>query len=86
MNKPLRFEIEKKIEGSLARVGTIHTPHGVIETPAFIAVGTKAAVRGLSPDMLVDAGVEALIANTYHLYMQPGDAKVRACGGLHRMM
>lgn len=86
MNKPLSFKIEKKVAGTLARVGTINTPHGVIETPAFIAVGTKAAVRGLTVEMLRDAGVQALIANTYHLYMQPGDFKVKAMSGLHKMM
>ncbi len=82
----LEFAIEKKIVGSLARVGKIHTAHGIIETPAFIAVGTKAAVRGLTVEMLRDIGVKTLIANTYHLYMQPGDLKVLAMGGLHKMM
>jgi queuine tRNA-ribosyltransferase len=83
--KPIEFKIEKKGPG-LARVGAIHTPHGIIETPSFIAVGTKAAVRGLTVEMLRDAGVETVLANTYHLYMQPGDVKVREMGGLHRIM
>src|SRR3989344_8925482 len=86
MKKPLEFTIEKKIAGSLARVGKIYTPHGIIETPAFIAVGTKAAVRGLTVEALRDTGVETIIANTYHLYMQPGDLKVRAMGGIHKIM
>ncbi|HEU5114983.1 MAG TPA: tRNA guanosine(34) transglycosylase Tgt [Candidatus Paceibacterota bacterium] len=85
MEKPIRFRIEKKGPG-LMRAGTIDTPHGPIETPAFIAVGTKAAVRGLTVEMLRDAGVETVLANTYHLYMQPGEARVRAMGGLHKMM
>ncbi|MBX4209265.1 tRNA guanosine(34) transglycosylase Tgt [Candidatus Parcubacteria bacterium] len=86
MEKPITFDIEKKIPGTLARAGKIHTPHGIIETPAFIAVGTKASVRALTTDMLRDLGAQAVLANTYHLYMQPGEARVRAMGGLHKMM
>lgn len=85
MKKPLSFEILKKGPG-LARVGRITTPHGVVETPAFVAVGTKAAVRGLTVEMLQEAGVQMLIANTYHLYMQPGDKKIRDMGGLQKVM
>lgn len=85
VKKPISFTITKRGPG-LARAGVIETPHGPIETPAFIAVGTKAAVRGLTIEMLRDAGVETVLANTYHLYMQPGEARVRAMGGLHRMM
>ncbi len=85
MSKPIVFEILKKGPG-LSRAGVIHTPHGPIETPAFIAVGTKAAVRGLTVEMLRDAGVETVLANTYHLYMQPGERLVREMGGLHKMM
>jgi queuine tRNA-ribosyltransferase len=81
----VEFRIEKKTK-TLARAGTIVTPHGEIKTPAFIAVGTKAAVRGLTVEMLRDIGVETLLANTYHLYMQPGEALVRKMGGLHAMM
>jgi len=80
----VEFRIEKK--NKLARAGTIVTPHGEIKTPAFIAVGTKAAVRGLTVEMLRSAGVEAVLANTYHLYMQPGEKLVREMGGLHKMM
>lgn len=85
MKKPISFEIEKKGPG-LARAGAIHTKHGVIETPAFIAVGTKASVRALTVDMLRELGTQAVLANTYHLYMQPGEEKVRAMGGLQKMM
>ncbi|MBI5133884.1 MAG: tRNA guanosine(34) transglycosylase Tgt [Candidatus Taylorbacteria bacterium] len=81
----MRFEIEKKGPG-LSRAGRIVTPHGAIETPAFIVVGTKAAVRGLTVEMLRDAGVQSVLANTYHLYMQPGDTKIRDMGGLHKVM
>jgi queuine tRNA-ribosyltransferase len=86
MVRPLQFRIEKKLEGTLGRAGVISTPHGDIETPAFIVVGTKASVRGITTDMLLDMGAPAVLANTYHLYMQPGEARVRAMGGLHKMM
>lgn len=86
--KPLRFEIEKEVsfpEG-VARVGTIQTPHGVIQTPAFIPVGTKATVKGILPESLEDIDVQAVLANTYHLYLQPGHERVEKAGGLHSFM
>lgn len=86
MKKPLEFSIEKRLDGSLGRAGRIKTPHGDIETPAFVAVGTKATVRALTPDMLKETGLQAIISNTYHLYMQPGDLKMKALGGLHKVM
>jgi queuine tRNA-ribosyltransferase len=86
MKKPLEFKIEKKLPGTLGRAGTITTPHGVIHTPAFIAVGTKASVRALTTDMLLGLGAEAVLANTYHLYMQPGEELIRKMGGLQKMM
>ncbi len=86
MKKPLEFKIVKKLDGTLGRAGVISTPHGDIETPAFITVGTKASVRGITTDMLIEMGAPAVLANTYHLYMQPGEARVRHMGGLHKMM
>lgn len=86
MAKPITFTIDKKIPGTLGRAGRIETPHGVIETPAFIVVGTKAAVRGLTSDMVRESGAEAVLANTYHLYMQPGEEVIRTMGGLQKMM
>ncbi len=80
------FTIEKKIENSLARVGVIHTPHGDIETPAFIVVGTKATVKGLTPEQVRALGAQAVLSNTYHLYLKPGDELVRDAGGLHKFM
>ncbi len=82
------FEIVKKSsEAPLARVGVIHTPHGDIKTPAFIAVGTKATVKALSPELVRDAvGAQAVLANTYHLYLQPGDELVARHGGFPKMM
>lgn len=85
--KDFYFEIVKRSEeASLARVGIIHTPHGDIETPAFIPVGTKATVKSLDVDMVKSIGSQAVLANTYHLYLQPGENIVRKHGGFARMM
>ena len=81
------FSIEKKLgQGTLARVGVIHTPHGDIPTPAFIVVGTKATVKALSPEQVASLGADAVLANTYHLYLEPGDELVRKHGGFAKMM
>ncbi len=80
------FSIETKIKGTRARAGIIHTPHGDIETPAFIAVGTKATVKSLTPEILKDIGVQAVLANTYHLYLQPGQEIIKAAGGFAPFM
>jgi queuine tRNA-ribosyltransferase len=81
-----RFEIKKKIEGSMARVGEIHTPHGIIPTPAFVTVGTKATVKSLTPEQVKDLGADVVLANTYHLYLEPGADRIAAMGGLHKAM
>ncbi len=82
-----KFEIEKKsIEAKLARVGTIKTPHGEIKTPAFIPVGTKATVKSLSPQDILQVGGQAVLANTYHLYLQPGQEVVKKGGGFSKFM
>lgn len=81
---PITFQIQKKLPNSLARAGVITTPHGDIETPAFIPVGTKATVKSLKPEDLFDVvGAQLALANTYHLYLQPGHDIVKATGGLH---
>jgi len=82
----ISFEILKKKKGGKARAGVLHTPHGDIETPAFVAVGTKATVKGLTVDNLKDVGLQTLIANTYHLHLQPGSDLVEQAGGLHAFM
>ncbi len=69
-----------------ARVGRWRTPHGTIETPAFMPVGTMASVKGLTPDQLREAGVQMVLANTYHLALRPGPEIVSELGGLHRFM
>ena len=82
-----RFTIAKKLgEGTLGRAGVIHTPHGDIQTPAFIVVGTKATVKALSPEQVVALGADAVLANTYHLYLEPGDEIVQKHGGFAKMM
>ena len=82
----INFKIEKKIAGALGRAGTLITPHGEIMTPSFVVVGTKATVKSLCPEQVKEAGVQVILANTYHLYLQPGDELVREAGGLHKFM
>ncbi|MCH7597843.1 tRNA guanosine(34) transglycosylase Tgt [Patescibacteria group bacterium] len=84
--KPLTFDILKKIPHQLGRAGVLTTPHGSIETPAFIVVGTKATVKALTPVQLKEIGVQAILANTYHLYLEPGDEIIKDSGGLHAFM
>ncbi len=69
-----------------ARAGTLITPHGAVETPVFMPVGTLGSVKGISQDMLEELGVEILLGNTYHLYLRPRIDTVRKMGGLHRFM
>ena len=80
------FEIQKASESSSARCGVWHTPHGTVETPAFMPVGTRGTVRGLWPEQLVETGAEMVLANTYHLALRPGAEVVEELGGLHRFM
>jgi queuine tRNA-ribosyltransferase len=78
------YEIEKTA-GS-ARAGVFSTPHGPVETPAFMPVGTLATVKALDPDDLVQMGASMILGNAYHLHLRPGDEIVREMGGLHRFM
>lgn len=82
MKKSLTFEITGTLEGTLARTGRITTPHGVIETPAFIVGGTKATVKALTVEQVKDVGGQSILANTYHLMLRPGADIVREAGGL----
>ncbi len=82
----MKFKIEKRLEGKLGRAGIIETPHGIIETPAFVVVGTKGTVKSVNPEQVRDAGAQVILANTYHLYLQPGDEAVKKMGGLNKMM
>src|SRR5947209_13775049 len=69
-----------------ARRGRLETPHGVVETPAFMPVGTVGAVKSLTPADLVEVGAQIVLANTYHLFLRPGHRVVEDLGGLHRFM
>ena len=86
MKQALKFDITHRLPNTLARVGTITTPHGVIETPAFIVGGTKATVKALTPEQVVDLGGQSILANTYHLMLRPGADIVKAAGGLGKFM
>jgi len=80
------FELLARDPGSGARRGRIHTAHGPVDTPAFMPVGTRGAVRAMAPDRLRAAGVQMVLANTYHLHLRPGAELVAAAGGLHTFM
>jgi len=83
----LRFEIQAVCPVTGARAGLLHTPHGVVETPVFMPVGTQATVKGLrSEELAGELNVQILLANTYHLYLRPGAGVIRKLGGLHRFM
>ncbi len=80
------FEVVERDLGSRARVGLITTPHGTVDTPAFMPVGTSAAVKAVRTDELADMGYECILANTYHLFLRPGTEVISRLGGLHRFM
>lgn len=85
-DKPFSFSVEKRLGNTLGRAGVIKTPHGDIKTPAFIVVGTKAAVRAVLPESIREVGAQAVLGNAYHLYLQPGDELVARGGGLAKFM
>jgi queuine tRNA-ribosyltransferase len=78
------FEYTVEATAGAARAGTMVLPHGTVQTPAFMPVGTHAVVRGLHPDDVRRTGAQIILANTYHLHLRPGEMEVRAMGGLHR--
>ena len=80
------FEIVHRSVETGARLGKIHTPHGCVETPAFMPVGTQATVKSLTPEELCGLGVQIVLANTYHLYLRPGHDVIGKLGGLHKFM
>src|SRR5690349_22230208 len=82
---PFRFEV-LHTDPSGARLGRLETPHGAIETPAFMPVGTLGTVKGLTQEALESIGAQIILANTYHLFLRPGAELIREMGGLHRFM
>jgi queuine tRNA-ribosyltransferase len=86
MSKGFGFKVEHNLEDRLGRVGQIQTPHGVIQTPSFIPVGTKATLKSVLPESIKDLGAQAVLANAYHLYLQPGPDVVDEAGGVGKFM
>ncbi len=87
--RPLTFDVllDAPADGSTrARLGNLHTPHGDVQTPIFMPVGTNATVKALDPDDLVEVGAQIILCNTYHLYLRPGHERVERLGGLHDFM
>ena len=80
----IKYNLIKK-DGN-ARLGTLETNYGTVETPMFMPVGTRATVKGLTPEMVKDCGAGVILANTYHLWLRPGENVVATCGGLHKFM
>ncbi len=81
-----KFTISHRLDGALARAGTLTTPHGVIETPAFIPVGTQATLKALTPEQLRATGAQACLVNAYHLYLRPGHTIIDTAGGIQQFM
>lgn len=86
MKKPLTYELLHVDKKTGARRGRITTPHGVIETPVFMPVGTQATVKTMKPEDVEKTGAQIILANTYHLFLRPGSDIVREAGGLHKFM
>ncbi len=84
--RAVSFNVEKKLPHGPGRAGVLATPHGEIKTPAFVPVGTKATVKSLSPQQVASVGAQVVLANTYHLYLQPGHELVARAGGLGKFM
>ncbi|NCR40924.1 MAG: tRNA guanosine(34) transglycosylase Tgt [Microcystis aeruginosa W13-11] len=80
------FELITQCPQTGARVGVWHTPHGPVETPRFMPVGTLATVKGLTPAQIASTGAQMILANTYHLHLQPGESIIEKAGGLHDFM
>ena len=86
MQQEYKFEIIKESTTTKARIGKLHTPHGIIETPCFMPVGTQATVKALTPEMLHNTDSQIILANTYHLALRPGPELIKSFGGLHKFM
>ncbi|MCL6516510.1 tRNA guanosine(34) transglycosylase Tgt [Alicyclobacillus sp.] len=86
MMQPVRFELIRRCPRTLARRGRLHTPHGTVETPVFMPVGTQATVKTMAPWELTEMGAGIILSNTYHLHLRPGEDLIRRMGGLHGFM
>lgn len=86
MSSAISFELKHVCKQSGARYGILHTPHGDVETPMFMPVGTLATVKGIAPETLTEIGSQVILANTYHLWLRPGEDIVSKAGGLHKFM
>ncbi|HBM75518.1 MAG TPA: tRNA guanosine(34) transglycosylase Tgt [Clostridiaceae bacterium] len=80
------YELIKESSDCSGRLGIIHTPHGTIDTPVFMPVGTQATVKGMTPEELKYIGAQIILSNTYHLYLRPGEKLIEKAGGLHKFM
>ena len=86
MSKPFSYEVTHICKQSGARLGVLHTPHGDIETPIYMPVGTAATVKAMTPREMEEIGTQILLSNTYHLHLRPGEDLIQEAGGLHRFM
>ncbi|MGB3758878.1 MAG: tRNA guanosine(34) transglycosylase Tgt, partial [Rivularia sp. (in: cyanobacteria)] len=86
MSANFSFQCLAKCSNTSARAGIFSTPHGVVETPRFMPVGTLANVKTITPAQLKETGAQMVLSNTYHLHLQPGESIVAGAGGLHKFM
>ena len=86
MSKPFSYELLHVCKQSGARLGVLHTPHGDIQTPIYMPVGTAACVKAMTPREMEEIGTQIMLSNTYHLHLRPTDTVVREMGGLHKFM
>ena len=82
----IKFTITKTIKDKLGRAGILNTPHGDIQTPSFVIVGTKATIKAVSPEQILELGAQVVLANTYHLYLQPGEQILKNSGKINKFM
>ena len=86
MKPAITYELLHQDRKTGARRGIVHTPHGDIQTPVFMPVGTQATVKSMTPEELKDLGAQIILSNTYHLYLRPGEKLIKEAGGLHKFM
>lgn len=84
--KYFNYTLVHKCKQSGARAGVFETPHGIIETPVFMPVGTNSAVKTLTTDQIYDTGAQIILSNSYHLYLRAGTKRIRNFGGIHGWM